>query len=226
MNSLLRGIYLANQRGRCPVMFTGNNPCQFWESKMKSLLRHVLVATTILATPLAMSAPAMAASHSKENPMVGGAKMMADKNIVENAINSADHTTLVAAVKAAGLVDTLMSAGPFTVFAPTNAAFDALPAGTVDTLLKPEMKDTLTKVLTAHVVSGKITAGDLVAKIKAHGGRYNFSTVSGDALTAALTPHGNVWIYDESGGAAKVEIADVMQSNGVIHSISKVLLPK
>jgi len=147
------------------------------------------------------------------NPEVGGAPMLETKNIVENAVNSADHTTLVAAVKAAGLVDTLASAGPFTVFAPTNAAFGKLPDGTVDTLLKPENKGTLTKVLTAHVVAGKISSTDLVAKIKAHGGNFNFQTVSGDALTARLDG-GHVYIFDESGGAALVTIADVNQSNG------------
>ncbi len=193
---------------------------------MLKLIRHTMLATAIAAAPMSIAIQAHAASHSTANPMVGGAEMLADKNIVENAVNSADHTTLVAAVQAAGLVETLSSEGPFTVFAPTNAAFEKLPAGTVETLLQPENKDTLTKVLTAHVVAGKITAGDLVEKINAHGGRFNFSTVSGDALTATLTPHGNVWIYDESGGAAKVEIADVMQSNGVIHSVGSVLLPK
>lgn len=159
------------------------------------------------------------------NPEVGGAPMLETKNIVENAVNSADHTTLVAAVKAAGLVDTLASAGPFTVFAPTNAAFGKLPDGTVDTLLKPENKGTLTKVLTAHVVAGKISSTDLVAKIKAHGGNFNFQTVSGDALTARLDG-GHVYIFDESGGAALVTIADVNQSNGVIHVVNDVLLPK
>lgn len=161
-----------------------------------------------------------------DNPMVGGAAMFADRNIVENAVNSADHTTLVAAVKAAGLVETLSGDGPFTVFAPTNAAFGNLPAGTVETLLEPANKDQLTKVLTAHVVAGKVTAADLVEKARAHGGRYNFQTVSGDALTAEVSGHGTVWIYDESGGAAKVEIADVMQSNGIIHSVNDVLLPR
>lgn len=197
---------------------------------MTKLIRNSIMAAAIAISPLALgagtTATAVAASHSAANPMVGGAEMFVDKNIVENAVNSADHTTLVAAVQAAGLVETLSGDGPFTVFAPTNAAFAKLPDGTVESLLKPEMKDTLTKVLTAHVVAGKITAADLVEKIKAHGGRYNFNAVSGDALTAALTPHGNVWIYDESGGAAKVEIADVMQSNGVIHSVGSVLLPK
>ena len=159
------------------------------------------------------------------NPEVGGAAMFETKNIVENAVNSKDHTTLVAAVKAADLVDTLASAGPFTVFAPTNAAFGKLPDGTVDTLLKPENKGTLTKVLTAHVVAGKISSTDLVAKINAHGGNFNFKTVSGDALTARLDG-AHVYIFDESGGAALVTIADVNQSNGVIHVVNDVLLPK
>jgi uncharacterized surface protein with fasciclin (FAS1) repeats len=160
-----------------------------------------------------------------DNPMVGGAAMYADKNIVENAVNSKDHTTLVAAVKAAGLVETLEGPGPFTVFAPTNEAFDALPAGTVDTLLKPDMKADLTKVLTAHVVAGKISAADLMRKVKANGGYYNMLAVSGDALTAQVKGK-NIYIIDESGRAAKVTISDVNQSNGVIHVVDKVLLPK
>ena len=145
--------------------------------------------------------------------------------VVDIAVGSQDHTTLVAAVKAAGLVETLASDGKFTVFAPTNDAFAKLPDGTVDTLLQPENKGTLTKVLTAHVVAGEVRAGDLVSKINAHGGAFNFSTVSGDALTAKL--HGDhVYIFDESGGASKVTISDVNQSNGVIHVVENVLLPK
>lgn len=179
--------------------------------------------STILAGAVALSALATVAYA--ENPMVGGAAMFADKNIVENAVNSKDHTTLVAAVTAAGLVETLQSAGPFTVFAPVNAAFDALPAGTVDTLLKPESKDTLVKVLTAHVVAGKLSGADLMAKAKANGGRYNMNAVSGDALTAVVKGS-NLYVFDESGGASKVTIADVNQSNGVIHVVDKVLLPK
>ncbi len=159
------------------------------------------------------------------NPMVGGAAMYADKTIVENAVNSKDHTTLVAAVKAAGLVETLSGAGPFTVFAPTNEAFAALPAGTVDTLLKPEMKGDLTKVLTAHVVAGKISGAQLMKWAKKNGGRYNMDTVSGDALTAVVKGR-SLYIIDESGHAAKVTIKDVNQSNGVIHVVDKVLLPK
>jgi uncharacterized surface protein with fasciclin (FAS1) repeats len=165
------------------------------------------------------------AAAMEENPMVGGAPMYSDKNIVENAVNSKDHTTLVAAVQAAGLVETLQTPGPFTVFAPVNAAFDALPAGTVETLLKPENKDLLVKILTAHVVAGTITAEDLTAKVKANGGYYNMLTVSGDALTAQVKGN-NIYILDESGGASKLTIDDVMQSNGVIHVVNKVLLPK
>ena len=156
---------------------------------------------------------------------VGGAPMYANKDIIDNAVNSKDHTTLVAAVKAAGLVETLKSPGPFTVFAPTNTAFAALPAGTVDTLLKPESKPTLTKVLTYHVVSGKMDAATLMKAVSAGNGKATLKTVSGGTLTA--TSNGSaVMVMDESGGSAKVTIADVTQSNGVIHVVDKVLLPK
>lgn len=185
----------------------------------------MIKTNTFLGSIAALAMTISAGTALAMNPEVGGAPMFADKNIVENAVNSKDHTTLVAAVKAAGLVDTLMSAGPFTVFAPVNAGFEALPAGTVDTLLKPENKDTLTKVLTSHVVSGKMSGADLMAKAKANGGRYNMNAVSGDALTAVLKGS-NLYIFDESGGASKVTIADVNQSNGVIHVIEDVLLPK
>ena len=159
-----------------------------------------------------------------KNPMVGGKEMLPTKNIVENAVNSADHTTLVAAVKAAGLVDTLQGAGPFTVFAPTNAAFSKLPAGTVDTLLKPENKDTLTKVLTYHVVAGRMSAMDLKKAIKAGKGKAELNTVSGGKLTAMMK--GNmIELKDEKGGIATVTQADVFQSNGVIHVIDAVVLP-
>jgi len=160
----------------------------------------------------------------KENPMVGGAAMYPSKTIVANAVNSADHTTLVAAVKAAGLVDTLNSAGPFTVFAPTNAAFDQLPAGTVDTLLKPENKATLTKVLTYHVVSGKYDSKVLARLIKKGNGKAWLKTVSGDNLTAMMDGN-NIVLKDEKGGASTVTTADVYQSNGVIHVVNAVLLP-
>jgi uncharacterized surface protein with fasciclin (FAS1) repeats len=170
---------------------------------------------------VATAAPAFAA-----NPMVGGAPMYEDKNIVENAVNSKDHTTLVAAVKAAGLVDTLMSPGPFTVFAPTNDAFAALPAGTVETLLKPENKGLLVKILTAHVVAGKLSGDELMRKARASkDGFFNLMTVSGDALSAQVKGR-NLYIYDEKGNAARVTIADVNQSNGVIHVVNKVLLPR
>ena len=169
---------------------------------------------------------AMLAAPAFANPDVGGAPMFETKNIIENAVNSADHTTLVAAVKAAGLVDALMGPGPFTVFAPVNAAFDALPPGTVETLLKPENKATLTKILTAHVVAGDFTAADIAAKAKASkDGYFNMKTLSGDALSAKVK-NGKVYVFDESGNAAVITIADVDQSNGVIHVINKVLLPK
>jgi uncharacterized surface protein with fasciclin (FAS1) repeats len=166
-----------------------------------------------------------ASMPSSAQVTVGGAPMYASKDIVDNAVNSKDHTTLVAAVKAAGLVDTLKSPGPFTVFAPTNEAFAALPAGTVDTLLKPENKGKLTAVLTYHVVAGKMDAATLVAAIKAGGGKATLKTVEGDPLTVT-TADGKVLVMDESGGTATVTIADVYQSNGVIHVIDKVLLPK
>jgi len=161
---------------------------------------------------------------AQKDPDVGGAQMFPAKNIVENAVNSQDHTTLVAAVKAAGLVDTLEGAGPFTVFAPTNEAFAKLPAGTVDTLLKPENKDQLVKILTYHVVAGRVGSKDLMKKIKAGGGKAELKTVSGGTLTASLSG-GHVILTDEKGGTATVTIADVYQSNGVIHVIDSVLLP-
>ncbi len=164
------------------------------------------------------------ASMSASTKMVGGAPMFPTKDIVDNAVNSKDHTTLVAAVKAAGLVDTLKSSGPFTVFAPTNAAFSALPAGTVDTLLKPENKATLTQVLTYHVVPGRIDAAALARQIQAGGGKAMLKTASGGTLTATMSGS-NVMVTDQKGGAAMVSIADVYQSNGVIHVVNKVLLP-
>ena len=179
---------------------------------------------TSLAIAIVAGLALTSAAHAA-NPMVGGAPMFANKTIVENAVNSKDHTTLVAAVKAAGLVDTLASPGPFTVFAPVNAGFAELPDGTVETLLKPENKGQLTKVLTAHVIAGKLSGSDLMRKAKANGGRFNMQTVSGDALTAVIKGK-NLYIFDESGGAAKVTIADVNQSNGVIHVVDHVLLPR
>jgi uncharacterized surface protein with fasciclin (FAS1) repeats len=168
----------------------------------------------------------LATNAHAENPMVGGAPMFESKNIVENAVNSADHETLVAAVKAAGLVDTLQSDGPFTVFAPVDTAFEALPAGTVETLLKPENKDMLVKVLTAHVVAGDWSSTEIARQARASSdGFYHFNAVSGDALSAQVKGK-SVYIYDESGNAGKVTIADVDQSNGVIHVVDAVLVPK
>lgn len=157
--------------------------------------------------------------------MVGGAAMYPSKNIVENAVNSKDHTTLVAAVKAADLVETLQGNGPFTVFAPTNAAFEKLPAGTVETLLKPENKTKLQTILTYHVVAGKHSASDIMKDIKKGNGKATYKTVSGGTITATMKGK-KVMLMDENGGMATVTIADVNQSNGVIHVIDSVVLPK
>lgn len=180
-----------------------------------------LARTTALASiaGLGLTAAVWAA-----NPMVGGAAMYEDKNIVENAVNSKDHTTLVAAVKAAGLVETLQGKGPFTVFAPTNAAFDALPAGTVETLLKPENKDQLTKILTCHVVAADAMSKAIEKMVMDDGGAHPVKTVGGCTFTAK-TMDGKIMIEDGNGNMATVTIADVEQSNGVIHVIDKVLLP-
>ena len=180
------------------------------------------IKLSTLALALVMSTSAITAIAQVT---VGGAPMYANKDIIDNAVNSKDHTTLVAAIKAAGLVETLKGAGPFTVFAPPNAAFAALPAGTVDTLLKPESKPALTKVLTYHVVAGKMDAAALTKAITAGGGKAMLKTVSGGTLTASAAG-GKVMVMDESGGTANVTIADVTQSNGVIHVVDKVLLPK
>ena len=174
----------------------------------------------LMAAALAITAvPATA-----KNPMVGGAAMFENKNIVENAVNSKDHTTLVAAVTAAGLVETLSGKGPFTVFAPTNAAFGKLPAGTVETLVKPENKGTLTTVLTYHVVPGKITAGEIQSLAARNNGIAKLKTVQGEELS--FMKSGSGWmVHDAKGGAANITIANVMQSNGVIHVIDTVLMP-
>jgi len=169
---------------------------------------------------------AVATAAFAANPMVGGAPMFESKNIVENAVNSEDHTTLVAAVQAAGLVETLQSEGPFTVFAPVNDAFAALPEGTVDTLLMPENKAMLQKVLTAHVVAGDWSAAEIAMRARnSADGFYHFNAVSGDALSAQVKGN-NVYIYDENGNAGKITIADVDQSNGVIHVVDTVLVPR
>lgn len=187
---------------------------------MKKLVL-TLCATALLGAFTTL--PAMA--QDMKPVMVGGAAMFPNKDIIDNAVNSKDHTTLVAAVKAAGLVDTLKSTGPFTVFAPVNDAFAALPAGTVDNLLKPENKATLTKVLTYHVVPGRFNAAELSKQIGMGNGRAMLKTASGGTLVASISGS-DVMITDESGGSAKVTIADVNQSNGVIHVVNKVLLPK
>ncbi|WP_367865271.1 fasciclin domain-containing protein [Pedobacter sp. WC2423] len=162
--------------------------------------------------------------YAQKNPMVGGAAMYANKDIVDNAVNSKDHTTLVAAVKAAGLVETLKSAGPFTVFAPTNEAFNKLPAGTVETVLKPENKDMLTKILTYHVVAGKMDSKAIAKAIKAGNGKAELTTVAGGKLWASMDGD-KLILTDEKGGTATVTIANVMQKNGVIHVIDSVLMP-
>jgi uncharacterized surface protein with fasciclin (FAS1) repeats len=170
------------------------------------------------------AAVATATLFAAENPMVGGAPMMTTKNIVQNAMNSKDHTTLVAAIKAAGLVATLESKGPFTVFAPTNEAFEKLPAGTLDMLLKPENKEKLSGILTYHVVAGKMTAEKLAKEIKAGDGSAELKTVNGEKLTAKMAGD-SIELTDAKGGMSKVAIADVIQSNGVIHVIDTVLMP-
>jgi len=188
----------------------------------KTTLRAALFA--VAAAGLA-GAPVNAASHLEaKSVMVGGAAMLPTRNVIENAVNSKDHTTLVAAVKAAGLVETLSGAGPFTVFAPTNAAFAKLPAGTVDTLVKPENKGTLTTILTYHVVAGKMSAKEVVAAIKAGGGKAELTTVQGGKLTASMMGK-RVTLTDAKGGMSHVTIADVNQSNGVIHVVDTVLMP-
>jgi uncharacterized surface protein with fasciclin (FAS1) repeats len=195
--------------------------------KMKKNFALLLLAA---ATLVLSNANAFAQS---KNPMVGGAAMYSNKDIVDNAVNSADHTTLVAAVKAAGLVPTLKGAGPFTVFAPTNAAFDKLPAGTVDTLLKPENKEMLTKILTYHVVAGKYDGKKLMSLIKKGGGTATLKTVSGGTLMFMMGQDmmmggkmsKTIVIKDEKGGTSNVTIGNVYQSNGVIHVVDTVLMP-
>jgi uncharacterized surface protein with fasciclin (FAS1) repeats len=180
-----------------------------------------ILSTAVMAFAMMMGT----ATFAQKTKMVGGAEMYPTKNIVENAMNSKDHTTLVAAVKAAGLVETLKGKGPFTVFAPTNAAFDKLPKGTVETLLKPENKKMLQGVLTYHVVSGNWSAADVAAAIKKGGGTAEVTTVQGGKLWLMMDGK-DVWIKDEKGGKAKITIADVNQSNGVIHVIDTVLMHK
>ncbi len=194
------------------------------ETASNSSNATVTNSPTTQASPTAKMSPSPE-MNSSDNPMVGGAPMLRTKDIIDNAVNSKDHTTLVAAVKAAGLVETLKGPGPFTVFAPTNAAFDKLPKGTVDTLLKPENKEKLKKILTYHVVAGKEDAASIVKKIEDGKGKATFKTVSGGTLTASKSGD-VVTLTDEKGGTSRVSIADVNQSNGVIHVVDTVLMPK
>lgn len=182
-------------------------------------------AMLVAVTTLSVSAQEGKMKVKETTVMVGGAAMYPTKNIVENAVNSKDHTTLVAAVSAAGLAETLQGSGPFTVFAPTNAAFAKLPKGTVDNLLKPENKGTLTTVLTYHVVTGKLNAKDLKKWIKKGNGAAELTTVQGGKLWV-MEKDGKWWVKDEKGGMAQITIADVNQSNGVIHVIDSVVMPK
>jgi uncharacterized surface protein with fasciclin (FAS1) repeats len=184
-----------------------------------------MIKSALRATALTAALSAIAFAAQAKNPMVGGAAMYANRNIVENAVNSKDHTTLVAAVKAAGLVGTLEGKGPFTVFAPTNEAFAALPKGTVDTLLKPENKDKLVKILTCHVVAADAMSKTVARMIKEDGGEHDIKTVGGCVLKAKESM-GKITLTDENGGVAHVTIADVKQSNGVIHVVDEVLLPR
>ncbi|GAA4073678.1 fasciclin domain-containing protein [Flavobacterium cheonanense] len=186
--------------------------------KTRNIFSAVVLSLSLFGTTLTFA-------QKEKIVNVGGAPMYPSKNIVENAVNSKDHTTLVAAVKAAGLVETLQSKGPFTVFAPTNTAFDKLPKGTVETLLKPENLKTLQTILTYHVVSGKLNASDLMSLIKKGNGKATLKTVSGGTLTAWMKGK-DIYLTDENGNSSKVTIADVNQSNGVIHVVDSVVTPK
>jgi len=190
---------------------------------MSKIRTFLAIAST--AAGLGFAVASYPAYTAEQTMMVGGAAMYPTKNIVQNAMNSKDHTTLVAAVKAAGLVDTLEGPGPFTVFAPTNAAFAKLPAGTVDMLLKPENKDKLTAILTYHVVAGRMTKAELMSKASMMGGKVELKTVQGGSLWISADM-GRLWVWDEKGNKAEVTIPDVMQSNGVIDVVNTVLMPK
>lgn len=222
-----RNSFLVNiQYGFCAVSGTVGTASQTFDAGAAlNQSPEITMHSKKLPSLLAAFALSVSALSAMAQVTVGGAPMYSNKDIIDNAVNSKDHTTLVAAVKAAGLVDTLKGSGPFTVFAPTNSAFGALPAGTVDTLLKPENKGQLTKVLTYHVVPGKIDAASLMKQIEAGGGKAMLKTASGGTLTATASGK-TVSVMDESGGTSKVTIADVNQSNGVIHVVDKVLLPK
>lgn len=191
---------------------------------MKKIAMNLVIASLAIAA-IAGATDMQEARMQSGNVMVGGEAMLPMKNIVQNAVNSKDHTTLVAAVKAAGLADTLSGTGPFTVFAPTNSAFSLLPAGTVDTLLMPENKSTLTKVLTYHVVAGRIDSRELRSRIRKGNGMAELTTVAGGKLWAMMNGPANITIKDEKGGIANISTYDVYQSNGVIHVTDRVLLP-
>lgn len=195
-------------------------------TSIKSPLIASLLSLALCGALGLSSVQAADMNMNHDSVMVGGQSMLPSKDIIDNAVNSADHTTLVAAVKAAGLVTTLKGKGPFTVFAPVNSAFAALPAGTVDTLLKPENKATLTHILTYHVVPGKLDMMELAKLIKAGGGKAELTTVSGGKLWASMNGPHNIVIKDEKGNTAAITTYDVMQSNGVIQVIDKVLMPK
>ena len=189
------------------------------------LLTMAISGLVAVALPATAQTPKPVAMASEKTVMVGGAAMYPSKNIVENAVNSKDHTTLVAAVKAAGLVDTLSGPGPFTVFAPTNEAFNKLPPGTVETLVKPENKAMLTKILTYHVVAGRYTAADLMKLVMKGHGKAMLKTVEGEPLEISENAQHHLFVSGEKAGVAEVSIPDVMQSNGVIHVITSVVLP-
>ena len=193
---------------------------------MTKLIRTALLGASAVALAISLAPITATPSFAEKTVNVGGAPMFPSKNIIENAVKSKDHTTLVAAVKAAGLVDTLSGKGPFTVFAPTNAAFEKLPKETVPTLLKPENKGQLTGILTYHVVAGKMSAEDIAAKAKEMGGKVELTTVAGGKLWLQGDDKGGWWVVDEKGGKAQITIANVFQSNGVIHVIDGVMLPK
>jgi uncharacterized surface protein with fasciclin (FAS1) repeats len=210
--------------GSAPTRLTAHTGAPLMSNRVSNRLT-LIAAATALAFTAGTALPVSAESMSEKTVEVGGAPMYPSKNIVQNAVNSKDHTTLVAAVKAAGLVDTLSGPGPFTVFAPTNAAFAKLPAGTVDSLVKPENKATLTKILTYHVVPGRLTAVSLMKAVKDGEGQAKLKTVSGDWLIVKQAGPGKLSVTDAKGDVAMVTIGDVMQSNGVIHVIDTVLLP-
>lgn len=219
-------LYKKNHRVKNPKKIRGRKSVQTVKHKSRFMKKHILSLGMVVATSAMMAFSASAQKGASMTTMVGGNEMYPAKNIVENAMNSKDHTTLVAAVKAAGLVETLQGKGPFTVFAPVNDAFENLPEGTVDMLLKPENKDMLVKVLTYHVVAGKMDFETIGAAIKKGNGMATLTTVSGGKLVAKMNGAHNITVTDENGNTANISTYDVYQSNGVIHVLDKVVLPK